>query len=89
MHVQPFLSVVFICSITLESNSQAGHKSSAILISDFDLLKHWRATHSLDEYSAILISGSDQHKCLIVTHSLDVCSAILVSGDLESNSQPG
>jgi hypothetical protein len=44
---------------------------------DSHLLKHWRATHSLDVCSAILISGSD---LLRATHPLKVCSAILISG---------
>ena len=51
----------------LESNSQP-----AILVSESDLVKHWRGTHSLDECPAILVSGSDLFKHRRGTHSLDV-----------------
>jgi hypothetical protein len=43
----------------------------AILVSDSDLLKHWRATYFLDECSAILISGSDLLKHWRATHILN------------------
>ena len=41
-----------------------------IVVSGSDLLKHWRATHSLDMSSAILISGSDPLRQQRLTHSL-------------------
>ena len=47
---------------------------STIIVSGSDLLKHWRATHSLDMSSAILISGSDPLRQQKMTHSLYVFS---------------
>ena len=62
--------------LVLICDSLPGH----ILVSGSDLLKHWRATHSLDKYSAILISDSDLLKHWRATYSLDKCSTILISG---------
>ena len=72
MHVQPFLSVVLICSwrvthmldrqfssVVLKqwSDSHPGHML-ATLISGSHLIKHWRTTHLLDTCSATLVSVS-------------------------------
>ena len=49
-----------------------------MLISGFDLVKHWRVTHWLDVCSAVLVSDSDLN--WRATHSLNVCSVVLISG---------
>lgn len=68
MDVQPFPSVVLICSKT-------GEKLTLYInIQPLSLLKDWRGTHILDGCSAALISGSDQLKDWSVTHSLHRCS---------------
>ena len=59
----------------LESDSLAVW--SAILVSGSDLLKNWRATHSLDQpFSSVLLTWSKQR----ITYSLDAhqCSTLLV-----------
>ena len=51
---------------------------SAILVSESDLLKHWRRTHILDECSAVLVSASDLLKHWSGgTHRLDTCISSL------------
>ena len=73
MDVQPFLSMVLICSKTGEQLTSWTHVQPILSVV---LLKHWRATHSLDVCSAILVNGSDLPKHWRVTHSLEVCPAI-------------
>ena len=67
MGVKPFLSVGLIYSNTEEQLTD--WTSSAILISGSDLLKHWRATHTLDECSAILVSGFNALKQTLESNS--------------------
>ena len=54
--------VLDVCLVLVNSSDLQltfWEECSDILISGSYLLKHWRATHSLDECSAILMSGSD------------------------------
>ena len=82
MCVQPFSSVVLICLNTGEWTHSLD--SSAILVSASNLLKHLRATHSLDACLTILVSGSDLLEHRRETHKLDanVCSILISSSDL-------
>ena len=53
---------------------------SPVLISDSDLLKQCRVTHTLDACSHVFISSSDLLKHSKATHTLDVCSTVHISG---------
>ena len=79
--VQPFLSVVLICSNTGERlTSWRSVLTTILVVSGSDLLKHWRGTHMLEGWSIILVSGSDFLKHWRGTHTLEGCSIIPVSG---------
>ena len=76
--IQPFPSVVLICSNTGEELTFWKHvQPFSSMVSNLrnDRL-HRRGTHHLEECLAILVSGSNLVKR---THNLEACSAILVS----------